>query len=137
MAFVIHLALCIAPGAITTCHIFHVWNPELESGGFFYSSNRLQFLNILELQTDILQKDLSEWVCDITFNRAHGIETNLIVVNDNAERCHSNHRIQPPDKNGEEQKQYLLQDDSEHRKIFPDYRKKTLKHKKMNIWGEK
>ena len=75
------------------------WNYRLSTEG-----------HILQLQTDFLHKDPSEWECDITFSRAHGIATNLRVVNDNAERgaaliTEYNRLI----TSVEEQKHYLLQ----------------------------
>ena len=104
-----------------------VQNQHLED---FPTTKSLKFFTCLNLKIDFLEKDPSEWGTDSTFNRAYEVVCSLRVVNDNAERgvalITEYNRLITCD---EEQKQYLLQIVADHRKTFPDCKKKTLKRK--------
>lgn len=93
----------------------------------FVSSNTRRFFQFLHLPSEFLKNDPTEWDSIESFCSARDIVKNLRVVNDNAERGVSlMNEYNKLITNDEEQKQYLLQAVSEHRRQFPDCAKKLL-----------
>lgn len=84
----------------------------------------------LKVNVDFLTEDPSTWEDSASFLEAKSKVIHLKAVNDNAERAvqltqqfHGLLTVQ------EEQKQYLLQCVQEHRQIYPNCSKTTLKKK--------
>ncbi|KAG0714253.1 hypothetical protein GWK47_014487 [Chionoecetes opilio] len=95
----------------------------------FVSGRTLHFFRKLHLDEAFLDLPPDSWQMDEGFQRSSQIVRNLAVVNDHAERGVA--LIQ--EFNGsltkdEEQLQFLLQVVADHRKAFPDPRKRTLAH---------
>ena len=93
----------------------------------FVSSNTRRFFQFLHLPSEFLKNNPTEWDSIESFCSARDIVKNLRVVNDNAERGVSlMNEYNKLITNDEEQKQYLLQAVSEHRRQFPDCAKKLI-----------
>ncbi|KAG0710388.1 hypothetical protein GWK47_022912 [Chionoecetes opilio] len=97
--------------------------------GRLVSGRTLHFFRKLHLDEAFLDLPPDSWQMDEGFQRSSQIVRNLAVVNDHAERGVA--LIQ--EFNGsltkdEEQLQFLLQVVADHRKAFPDPRKRTLAH---------
>ena len=85
------------------------------------------FFDVLHLNSDFLHKDPDQWETEDSFVQSRTIVSKLKVVNDCAERgvalaTEYNSLI----TYDEEQKQYLLQAVTDHRKRFLDCKKSTL-----------
>jgi len=89
-----------------------------------------RFFEILGINTDFLDVDVSEWASHHSYMQAQQTVASLPVVNDHAERA-----VRPlQDYNkvltrSEEQLQGLLHTVSAHRKSLPDVKKTTLNKK--------
>lgn len=99
----------------------------------FVSTASQQFFSRLQINTDFLKEDPSVWEELETFATAKKIVNSLKVVNDTAERAVKLMQ----DFNGlltvkEDQKQYVLRCVQEHRRLYPDCKKETLKRKFSN-----
>ncbi|KAG0727425.1 hypothetical protein GWK47_034745 [Chionoecetes opilio] len=102
---------------------------EISTWKKFVSGRTLHFFRKLHLDEAFLDLPPDSWQMDEGFQRSSQIVRNLAVVNDHAERGVA--LIQ--EFNGsltkdEEQLQFLLQVVADHRKAFPDPRKRTLAH---------
>ncbi|XP_025831548.1 uncharacterized protein LOC112904792 [Agrilus planipennis] len=96
----------------------------------FVSVKSKQFLPRLQIDDSFLQEDVSTWKQNSAFLEAKRRISRLRVVNDTAERAVKLMQ----DFNGhitaeEEQKQFLLRCVQEHRNLYPDCKKTTLKNK--------
>ncbi|XP_017468775.1 PREDICTED: uncharacterized protein LOC108360842 [Rhagoletis zephyria] len=94
----------------------------------FVSEKSKQFFSRLQIDDSFLKEDVSSWSNNAGFLEAKRRISYLSVVNDTAERAVKLMQ----DFNGlitaeEEQKQFLLRCVQEHRKLYPDCKKKTLK----------
>ena len=93
----------------------------------FASPRSRSFFDVLHLNSDFLHKDPDQWETEDSFVQSRTIVSKLKVVNDCAERgvalaTEYNSLI----TYDEEQKQYLLQAVTDHRKRFLDCKKSTL-----------
>lgn len=94
----------------------------------FVSENSQQFLSRLKIDDSFLQEDIASWDGNAVYLEAKRRLNSLKVVNDTAERAvklmqdfHGHITAE------EEQKQFLLRCVQEHRNLFPDCKKQTLK----------
>lgn len=99
----------------------------------FVSERSKQFLLRLQIDDSFLQQDVSSWGNSAAFLDAKRRISRLKVVNDTAERAVKLMQ----DFNGlittdEEQKQFLLRCVQEHRNLYPDCKKTTLKRSYPN-----
>lgn len=105
-------------------HISNLLKNELSD---FVTSYTIDFFNRFELSTDFLLLDPTEWESNLDYITAFNSVKDMKVVNDSAERgvkLISDFHQSITSK--EDEKQFLLQLVSEHRKQFPSYTKKTL-----------
>nr|CAH7759053.1 unnamed protein product [Callosobruchus chinensis]CAH7764646.1 unnamed protein product [Callosobruchus chinensis] len=96
----------------------------------FVSDKSTNLFSRLKIDINFLKKPVSTWYEDVTYLQAKRRVLSLRAVNDTAERAVK--LIQ--DFHGlvtakEEQKQFLLRCVQEHRNLYPDCKKKTLKRK--------
>jgi hypothetical protein len=94
----------------------------------FISENSLKLFSRFGIDTSFLQYDPKTWDTNISFVNGKELINSLKVVNDTSERAVK----LMTDFNealiiDEEQKQYVLQCVQEHRKMYPDCKKETLK----------
>lgn len=94
----------------------------------FVSEKSKHFFSRLQIDDSFLKEDVSFWNNNAAFLEAKRRISYLRVVNDTAERAVKLMQ----DFNGlitaeEEQKQFLLRCVQEHRKLYPDCKKSTLK----------
>lgn len=93
----------------------------------FATQQSKRFLTALNLPQGFLLKDPSLWPDDDEYMTASKIVKALKVVNDTAERGVALIQEFNADlTRSEEQKQFLLQVVTEHRKLFPDSKKSTV-----------
>ena len=93
----------------------------------YASPKTMRFFEILHIPTDFLDADPSSWKMNATFQAAQEQLKYLQVVNDHAERGIA--LIQQFNRSltkDEEQLQFLLQVVADHRRNYPDARKKVL-----------
>ena len=96
----------------------------------FVSVKSKNLFSRLNIDRSFLQERVSSWEQNATFVEAKKKFYSLKAVNDTAERAvkliqHLYGKITAK----EEQKQYLLRCVQEHRKLYPDCKKETLKRK--------
>ena len=96
----------------------------------FVSIKSTNLFSRLRIDKNFLQKPISTWEEDVSYLEAKSKVLALKAVNDTAERAV---KIMQ-DFHGlitakEEQKQYLLRCVQEHRNMYPDCKKETLKRK--------
>ena len=96
----------------------------------FVSKRSKNLFARFKINISFLQEDVSSWSENDLYLKAKSQLGTLKAVNDIAERAdklmQDFHGLLTAD---EEQKQYLLRCVQEHRKLFPDYKKATLKRK--------
>lgn len=96
----------------------------------FVSEKSKKFLSRLQIDDSFLQEDVSSWHDNAAFLEAKRRVGCLKVVNDTAERAvkliQDFHGLITAE---EEQKQFLLRCVNEHRNLYPDCKKSTLKRK--------
>jgi len=90
----------------------------------------MQFFSRFNINTDFLNDDPSTWDTQISYLHGKEIAYSLNVVNDTAERAVKlmedfHGTLTKDDKKSE----LLLQCIQEHRKLYPDCKKETLKKK--------
>lgn len=99
----------------------------------FVTQRSKQFLSRLQIDDSFLQEDVSSWGDNPTFLEARRRISRLKVVNDTAERAvklmQDFNRLITAE---EEQKQFLLRCVQEHRNLYPDCKKTTLKRSYPN-----
>lgn len=87
----------------------------------------------LKMDDSFLQEDPFLWETNASFRKAKNNVLSLRAVNDTAERAvklmQDFHGLITAE---EEQKQFLLRCVQEHRKLYPDCKKETLKRKYPN-----
>lgn len=96
----------------------------------FVSTKSNNLFSRLKIDKNFLQKPISMWEKDVAYLEAKRKVLALRAVNDTAERAVKLMQ----DFHGlitakEEQKQYLLRCVQEHRRMYPDCKKETLKRK--------
>lgn len=99
----------------------------------FASSNSKNLFLRLKIDSSFLQESVSTWKQNEAFLEAKAKVSCLKAINDVAERAVKLMQ----DFHGkitasEEQKQFLLRNVQEHRKLYPDCKKETLKRKYPN-----
>ncbi|XP_074108448.1 uncharacterized protein LOC141533454 [Cotesia typhae] len=99
----------------------------------FVTQRSKRFLSRLQIDDSFLREDVSSWGDNLAFLGARRRLSRLKVVNDTAERAVKLMQ----DFNGlitaeEEQKQFLLRCVQEHRNLYPDCKKTTLKRSYPN-----
>lgn len=99
----------------------------------FVTQRSKRFLSRLQIDDSFLREDVSSWGDNLAFLEARRRLSRLKVVNDTAERAVKLMQ----DFNGlitaeEEQKQFLLRCVQEHRNLYPDCKKTTLKRSYPN-----
>lgn len=97
------------------------------------STSSKNLFSRLKIESTFLQDSVSSWKENVVFMEAKRKVNCLKAVNDTAERAVKLMQ----DFHGkitakEEQKQYLLRCVQEHRKLYPDCKKETLKRKYPN-----
>lgn len=94
----------------------------------FITQRSLKLFSRFHIDTTFLRCDPSTWDTEINFINGKNLINSLKVVNDTAERAVKlmedfNESLTI----NEEQKQYVLQCVQEHRRIYPDCKKETLR----------
>jgi hypothetical protein len=123
-------ALNSKSGSLNPSRRINLTDSDLEKAlkpSLFVTTQTLAFFNILQIPTEFLRKDPELWNEDDDYETGQRVARSLKVVNDVAERGVA--LIQDFNEHftrNEEQKQYVLQVISEHRKIFPDAKKQTV-----------
>lgn len=99
----------------------------------FVSVKSKDLFSRLKLDSSFLQENISSWKENAVFLEAKKKACSLKAINDTAERAvklmQDFHGLITAD---EEQKQFLLRCVQEHRKMYPDCKKDTLKKKYPN-----
>lgn len=99
----------------------------------FVSVKSKNLFSRLKLDSSFLQENVSSWKENAVFLEAKKKACSLKAINDTAERAvklmQDFHGLITAD---EEQKQFLLRCVQEHRKMYPDCKKDTLKKKYPN-----
>jgi len=111
-----------------TLNIFHNFS-EKNIHDFISAKSKYLFAR-LKIDDSFLLESPSSWKTNASFLKAKNAVSTLTVVNDTSERgvklMQDFHGLITVD---EEQKQFLLRCVQEHRKMYPNCNKKTLKRK--------